>query len=284
MLNKKWFKNILLVSSAALLVACGSEQENVVKEDEGNKVDEEIVLKIGASNVPHAEILEFVGDDLKEEGIILEIEKYNDYIIPNTALDEGDIDANYFQHIPFFEEKVAENDYDFVNVGSIHLEPIGAYSQKHESLDSLKENARILVSSNTPDHGRVLDILQENDLIKVEEGVDLTTASFDDIAENPLNLEFEYEYDPALMTTLLKQDEGDVVFINSNFATDQGLNPLIDSIAIENESSPYANIIAVRSEDEENSAIHKLIEILKSEKTQEFILETWEGAVIPVSE
>lgn len=284
MLRKKWIKNLLLVSSSALLMACGSDQDNVDKKVEGNKTGEETVLKIGASNIPHAEILEFIVDDLKQEGIILEIEKYNDYVIPNTALDEGDIDANYFQHIPFFEEKVAENDYDFVNAGSIHLEPIGAYSQRHKSLDSLEENARILVSSNTPDHGRVLDILQEKELITVEEGIDLTTASFDDIVENPLNLEFEYEYDPALMTTLLSQDEGDVVFINSNFATDQGLNPLEDSIAIENESSPYANIIAIRSEDEDNPAIKKLIEILKSEKTQEFILETWEGAVIPVGE
>src|SRR5699024_745683 len=116
------------------------------------------------------------------------------------------------------------------------------------------------------------------------EGVDLTTASFDDIAENPLNLKFEYEYDPALMPTLLENDEGDVIFINSNFAVDNDLNPLEDSIAIESSSSPYSNIIAVRSEDAENAAILRLIEELRSEATQEFILETWDGSVVPVTE
>lgn len=269
----KLAKGISLLGAGLLLAACGN----------GDSADDNTIV-IGASNVPHAEILEFAAPILEEEGITLEIERYSDYVIPNESLASGDLDANYFQHVPFFEEAVAKNDYDFVNVGGIHLEPIAAYSQRHDSLEDLPEGARILVSNSTPDHGRVLAILEEAGLITVEEGTDLTTASFDAVADNPLNLEFDYEYDPALMPTLLEQEEGDVVFINSNFAVDHDLNPVEDSIAIESSSSPYANLVAVRSEDAENPAILKLVEVLRSEEVQEFILETWDGAIVPVTE
>ena len=190
----------------------GSKKERKKEAETGADTDsdttEETTLRIGASNVPHSEILEFVAPTLEEEGITLEIERYNDYVIPNVALEQGDIVANYFQHGPFFEEAVADNDYDFVNAGGIHIEPIAAYSERYDNLKDLPEGARILVSSNAPDYGRILAILEEAELLTVEEGVDLTTASFDDIAENPLNLQFEYEYDPALMPTLLENDEG----------------------------------------------------------------------------
>ncbi len=283
-----WIKGTTLLSTGLLLAACGNGEETADTTNEETASDdtttEETALVIGASNTPHAEILEFVAPTLAEEGITLEIERYNDYVIPNVALEEGDLDANYFQHVPFFEEAVETNDYDFTNVGNIHLEPIGAYSLRHESLEDLPEGATILASSSVPDHGRVLSILEEAGLITVAEGVDLTTASFDDVAENPLNLTFDYEYDPALMATLLEQDEGDVVFINSNFAVDHDLHPLEDSIAVEDTSSPYANLIAVRSEDGDNAAIQRLVEELRSEATQEFILETWDGAVVPVTE
>lgn len=284
---KKLLQGTALLGVGFLLAACGKDQGKKEAEtggDTDSDTTEETTLRIGASNVPHAEILEFVAPTLEEEGITLEIERYNDYVIPNVALDQGDIDANYFQHGPFFEEAVADNDYDFVNAGGIHIEPIAAYSERYNNLKDLPEGARILVSSNAPDYGRVLAILEEAELLTVEEGVDLTTASFDDIAENPLNLQFEYEYDPALMPTLLENDEGDVIFINSNFAVDNDLNPLEDSIAIESSSSPYSNIIAVRSEDADNAAILRLIEELRSEATQEFILETWDGSVVPVTE
>lgn len=281
---KKWIKGTAILGTVFLLSACGNDQESEIDTGTDEDTVEETTLRIGASNVPHAEILEFVAPTLEEEGIILEIERYNDYVIPNVALEEGDIDANYFQHGPFFEDAVAENNYDFVNAGGIHIEPIAAYSARHESLEDLPEGARILVSSNAPDYGRVLAILEEAGVITVEDGVDLTTASFDDIAENPLDLQFEYEYDPALMPTLLENDEGDVVFINSNFAVDHDLRPLEDSIAVESSSSPYSNIIAVRSEDAENPAVLRLVEVLRSEETQDFILETWDGSVVPVTE
>lgn len=261
------------------LAACGNGNE----ESNGSNT-EDTTIKIGASNVPHAEILEFVQPILEEEGITLDITTYNDYVIPNVALDEGEIDANYFQHIPFFDAAVEENGYDFVNAGSIHIEPLAIFSQRYESLDDVEDGATVLVSNNQADWGRVIGIFQEAGLVTVKDGVDLTTATFEDIDENPKNLVFEYENDPALMTTLYQQDEAELIAINSNFAVDQDISPIDDSVAIESTSSPYANIIAVRSEDAEDSAILKLVETLKSKEVQDFILEEWDGAVVPVTE
>ncbi|MEK4946540.1 MetQ/NlpA family ABC transporter substrate-binding protein [Carnobacterium sp. FSL W8-0810] len=261
------------------LAACGNGNE----ESNGSNA-EDTTIKIGASNVPHAEILEFVQPILEEEGITLDITTYNDYVIPNVALDEGEIDANYFQHIPFFDAAVEENGYDFVNAGSIHIEPLAIFSQRYESLDDVEDGATVLVSNNQADWGRVIGIFQEAGLVTVKDGVDLTTATFEDIDENPKNLVFEYENDPALMTTLYQQDEAELIAINSNFAVDQDISPIDDSVAIESTSSPYANIIAVRSEDSEDPAILKLVETLKSKEVQDFILEEWDGAVVPVTE
>lgn len=261
------------------LAACGNGNE----ESNGSNA-EDTTIKIGASNVPHAEILEFVQPILEEEGITLDITTYNDYVIPNVALDEGEIDANYFQHIPFFDAAVEENGYDFVNAGSIHIEPLAIFSQRYESLDDVEDGATVLVSNNQADWGRVVGIFQEAGLVTVKDGVDLTTATFEDIDENPKNLVFEYENDPALMTTLYQQDEAELIAINSNFAVDQDISPIDDSVAIESTSSPYANIIAVRSEDAEDPAILKLVETLKSKEVQDFIIEEWDGAVVPVTE
>lgn len=271
-------KSLATVGATLLLAACG----NGGSSQEG--AGEDTTIRIGASNTPHAEILEFAAPILEEEGYTLDITTYNDYVVPNVALEEGDLDANYFQHVPFFEAAVAENDYDFVNAGGIHLEPIGLFSQDYATLEELPDGATVLVSSNQPDWGRIIGMFQEAGLVTVDEGTDLTTATFDDIVENPKNIQFEYENDPALMPTLYQQGEGDAVAINSNFAVDQGLNPLEDSIALESESSPYANIIAVRSEDAENPGILKLIEVLRSQEVQDYILETWDGAVVPVTE
>ena len=279
----KW--GSLIVGAGLLLAGCsgGDKAGSGDKADGGDK-GEKTEITVGASNTPHAEILEFAKPILEKDSIDLKIVTYNDYVIPNVALSEGDIDANYFQHIPFFEEAVAENDYDFVNLGSIHLEPMGAYSKRYKSLKDLPDKAKILCSNSVTDHGRVISILQEAGLIKVKEGVDLTTANFDDIAENPKNLEFDYEYEPALMPTLLDQDEGDVVFINSNFAVDHDIDPLKDSIALESTHSPDANIVTARSEDKDNKALKKLVEVLKSDEVAKFIKEKWNGAVLPIQE
>lgn len=270
------FGLIVALVLVVTLAACGS---NGAKEDKKAKDN---VLKIGASNIPHAVILEHVKPILEKEGIDLQITTYQDYILPNKALADGEIDANYFQHIPYFNLQVKENDYDFVNAGAIHIEPLGLYSKRVKNLDDLKDGATVIVSNSTTDWGRVISILQDAGLVKVKDGVDITTASFDDIVENKKNLKFTYEADPALMTTFLNNDEGDIVAINSNFAVDNGLDPLKDAIALEKTSSPYANIVAVRKEDKDNENIKKLVEVLKSQDVKEWILKEWNGAVVPV--
>lgn len=269
------FGAVLTLGLSLTLAACGNDTTTE---------SDATTLKVGASNVPHAEILEFAKPLLEEEGITLDITTYNDYVVPNVALDEGDLDANYFQHLPFFTSAVAENDYDFANAGAIHIEPLGLYSKKIKSLSDLKEGATVLVSSSQSDWGRIISILADEGLVTLKEGVEPTTATFDDIDENTKKLTFEYENDPALMTTLYQQEEGDLVAINSNFAVDQDINPLEDSIALESTSSPYANIVAVRSEDAKNEAILKLVEVLKSKEVQDYIKEEWDGAVVPVEE
>lgn len=266
---KKFLAGALLSVSALTLAACGGEEESSK-------------LVVGASNVPHAEILEQAKPLLEEQGIELTIETYQDYVLPNQDLDSGDLDANYFQHIPYFESQKAEFGYDFENAGGIHIEPIGLYSKKYGSIEELPEGATILMSNSVADHGRVLAMLEAQGLIKLAEGVDKTAAELTDIVENPKNLEFDANYEAALLVQLYENEEGDAVLINSNYALDAGLNPMEDSIAIEDSESPYVNIIAVKAGDEDKKEIKALVDVLHSKEIQDFIVEEWGGSVVPV--
>ncbi|MFB5088580.1 MetQ/NlpA family ABC transporter substrate-binding protein [Psychrobacillus sp. PGGUH221] len=266
---KKFLAGALLSVSALTLAACGGEEESSK-------------LVVGASNVPHAEILEQAKPILEEQGIELTIETYQDYVLPNQDLESGDLDANYFQHIPYFESQKEEFGYDFENAGGIHIEPIGLYSKKYGSIEELPEGATILMSNSVADHGRVLAMLEAQGLIKLAEGVDKTAAELTDIVENPKNLEFDANYEAALLVQLYENEEGDAVLINSNYALDAGLNPMEDSIAIEDSESPYVNIIAVKAGDEDKKEIKALVDVLHSKEIQDFIVEEWGGSVVPV--
>lgn len=274
---KKLAAGLILGAGLVTLAACGAE-EGASTEGESK------TLTVGASNVPHAEILEQVKPILEEQGIELEIETYQDYVLPNQDLDSGDLDANYFQHIPYLESQIAEFDYDFVNAGGIHIEPIGLYSKKFGSIDELPEGATILMSNSVADHGRVLSMLEQAGLIKLDESVEKTVATIEDVVKNPKNIEFDPNYEAALLVQMYEQEEGDAVLINSNYALDAGLNPIEDSIAIEDSNSPYVNVIAVNAGDEENEAIKALVDALRSDEIQNFILEEWGGSVVPVTE
>lgn len=271
------FAFILVLSFA--LAACGNGDSG----KDGNGKDS-VELVVGASNVPHAEILEKAQPLLEEKGIELKIETFQDYVLPNKALEQKDLDANYFQHIPYLEAQIAENGYDFVNAGGIHIEPIGIYSQKYKSLDELPTGAEIIMSSSVADHGRALSLLEAEGLLTLKEGVDKTTATVKDISENPKKITFKTDIEAALLPQVYNNKEGDAVMINSNYAIDADLNPLKDSIAIEDENSPYVNVIAVRKGDENSKGIKALVEVLHSKEIQDFILEEYEGAVVPVSE
>ncbi|SDW92927.1 D-methionine transport system substrate-binding protein [Marinococcus luteus] len=275
-------KTLLGVSllSTAVLAACGSDSES------GSGSGEETeTLTVGATSVPHAEILEFAEDQLAEENVELEIETFNDYIVPNESLASEEIDANYFQHIPYLEDQMEENDnFDFVNMGGIHIEPIGVYSQEYDSLDALPDGAEIIMSNSVADHGRILQMLEQEGVLTLEEGAGVE-ATVDDIAENPKNLQFQADIDAATLPQVYNNGEGDAVFINSNYAIDADLSPQEDAIALESpEDNPYVNVVAARAEDEDNETIQTLVDVLQSDETQEFIEEEYDGAVIPAEQ
>ncbi|MBF0709894.1 MULTISPECIES: MetQ/NlpA family ABC transporter substrate-binding protein [unclassified Gemella] len=242
-----------------------------------------VTVKIGASNVPHAELLEEVAPKLEKEGIKLDIVPYQDYYLPNKNLNEKEIDLNYFQHVPFLNKEVEEKGYKLDNAGAIHIEPIGLYSKKVKSLSELEEGAKVLVSNNKSEWGRVLKLLQDNGLVKIKDGVDVVTATFDDVVENPKKLEFKYDNDPAIMVQYYNNNEGDLISINTNFAVDAGITPKDDAIALESgENNPYGNIIVTRAGDKDKVVTKKIVEALKSEETVKFIEEKYKGAVLPV--
>ncbi|WP_257349530.1 MetQ/NlpA family ABC transporter substrate-binding protein [Pseudalkalibacillus decolorationis] len=247
--------------------------------------DDKDTLVVGASNVPHAEILEEAKPILEEKGIELEIETFQDYVLPNKALANEEIDANYFQHIPYMKSQMEENEkYDFVNAGGIHIEPIGVYSKEYDSLEELPEGAEVIMSNSVADHGRMLSMLESNGVIKLKEGIEKTEATVDDIVENPKNLKFRTDVEAGLLPKVYKNGEGDAVLINTNYAIDAGLDPKKDAIALEGTDSPYVNIIAVNKGDEDKKNIKTLVEVLKSKEIQTFIEKEYEGAVVPVTE
>lgn len=281
---KKLLAGLFLSILVLALAACGTDKKedaNSASDDQSDS-KEKVTLKVGASNTPHAVILEKAKPILAKEGVDLKIETYTDYVLPNQDLDSKTLDANYFQHIPYLELQIKDNGYDFVNAGGVHIEPIGIYSKKYKSLEDLPEGATILLSNSVSDHGRMLSLLEAKGLIKLKEGIDKTAAELKDIEENPKNFKFDANTAPEMLVQMYENDEGDAVLINSNFAIDNGLNPIEDAISLEDKESPYVNIIAVRKGDETKPEIKKLLEVLTSKEIQDFILEEWKGAVVPV--
>ncbi|QQU19686.1 methionine ABC transporter substrate-binding protein [Enterococcus casseliflavus] len=275
---KKIFGIATTLLLTAALAACGTGS-NSGSSDSSAAEGESTKLVIGASVTPHAEILEQAKPLLAEEGIDLEIKTFDDYVLPNKALENGDIDANYFQHIPYLNKQIADNGYDFVNAGAIHIEPMGLYSKRISDISELEDGATVLTSTSESDWGRILTILQDADLITLKDDVDTETATFDDIAENPKNLEFKHDVDPSLLATAYQNDEADLIAINANFAFGIDLNPADDSVLLEADNSPYVNVIAVRSGDEDSDKIKKLIEVLHSDEIKDFVEKQWQGSV-----
>lgn len=265
------FVSILFV---VVLAACGSSDK-----DAGTDTNE---IKVGASSTPHAEILEEAKPLLEKEGITLKIEKYQDYILPNVDLEKGDLDANYFQHIPYLEQQVADTGYNLDYIDGIHIEPIGVYSQSISSIDEIKVGTEVILSRSIADHGRILSLFEKEGLIKLNENVDKVKAEVSDIVDNPKDLKFSADVDAALLPELYHSEKDALIAINTNYAIDADLNPLEDAIIIEGDESPYVNVIAVRSEDKDNEALNTLVDVLHSDKIQEFIKEKYKGAVVPV--
>ncbi|SFR67022.1 D-methionine transport system substrate-binding protein [Marinobacter daqiaonensis] len=237
----------------------------------------EETLSVAATPVPHAEILEFVEPMLEKQGVDLEIRVFTDYIQPNIQVDQKRMDANFFQHQPYLDEFNDGRGTDLVTVTGVHIEPFGAYSQKVDSLDALKKGATVAIPNDPTNGGRALLLLQDAGLIKLKEESKIT-ATPRDIAENPKDLKFR-ELEAATLPRVLNQV--DLALINTNYALEAGLNPSEDALVIEGSNSPYVNILVARPDNKDSEAMQKLADVLTSEEVREFILEKYEGAVVP---
>jgi D-methionine transport system substrate-binding protein len=261
------------------LTACGANQKT--DKNAGTTPQKMTKLVVGASPVPHAEILNHIKPILKKKGIDLQVKEFQDYVLPNKALATGELDANYFQHIPYLESQEKEMGYKFANVGKVHIEPIGIYSKKYKSVKDLPNGATIIMSNSVSDEGRLLGLLQQAGLIKLKTGVGYN-ATFKDIVSNPKHLKLAANYDAGLLPKIYNNNEGDAVMINTNYALAAGLNPLKDAIAIESGNSPFANIVVTQEKNKNNPAIKTLVDVLQSKDVQQWILDKWKGAIVPV--
>lgn len=239
------------------------------------------VLKVGASITPHAEILAQVKDVLAQEGYDLQVVEYNDYVLPNTALEDGELDANFFQHQPYLDDFNAENGTHLVSVAAVHFEPFGLYAGKTDSIANLKDGAVVAVPNDTTNEARALLLLEAQGLIKLKEGAGLT-ATVLDIEENPLNLEIK-EIEAAQLVRSLP--DVDIAAINGNYAAEGGLN-VADAIAVETSDSlaadTYANVIVVKEGNENSEKTQALVDAVLSDGVKSYIEETYGNAVIPV--
>ena len=267
---KKLFTLLLALTLLTSLVACNKTTDNT-KTDGDNKII------IGVSPVPHAEITEALKDEFAKEGLDVEVKVFDDYVQPNLALDQGDIDANFFQHIPYLENFSKERGLNLENLGSVHIEPMGLYSDKIKSLDELKEGDEVLIPSDPSNGRRALLLLEKNCLITLKDDTkeDLTEK---DIDQNVKNLKFT-PVEAANIPNVYK--DAALAAINTNFALGAGLNPSKDAIALEDKDSPYANIIAVRKGDETKDKFKKLIKVFQSDACKKFIEEKYNGEIYP---
>lgn len=246
--------------------------------------EEDKTITVAASPTPHAEILEAARPILEEKGWTLEVSEFDDYILPNEVVESGEIDANYFQHVPYLESFNEEKGTHLVDAGDIHYEPFGIYPGQKSSLDELEEGDVIAVPNDTTNEARALLLLQDNGIITLEEGAGLT-ATVNEIVDNPYGIEIQ-ELEAAQVPRVV--DEVAFAVMNGNYALNAGFSVAKDSIAYEASDSEaaktYVNIIAVKEGNENNEGIQALVEVLKSDDIKDFINETYDGAVIPFEE
>ena len=266
------------------LAACGGDTTDATTDttDDTAQTGETVTLTVGATPAPHQEILEQVVDNLAEQGITLEIVPYTDYNPPNTAVEEGENDANFFQHITYMENFNAERGTHLVNAGAIHYEPMGIYAGQSDSLENIPDGAVIAVPNDATNEGRALLLLQDLGIITLSEDAGLE-ATKNDIVDNPHNIDLQ-EMEAAMLPQTI--EEVDFSIINSNYALDAGLNPTTDALATEDAQSDaaqaYANVIAVKEGNENNEAIKALVAALQSDEIREFIETNYNGSVVPM--
>lgn len=275
---KKNFKKIFGLLAVSALALTGCSAGNNASDSSGA----DNTLVVGATPVPHAQILEFVKKELAPKvGLNLEIKQYTDYVQPNLALSEGDLDANFYQHVSYLKKSEKDGGYDLTPGKGIHLEPYGIYSASIKNLNDLKEGAKVGITNDPSNQSRALQFLESQGVIKLEQGKD-EYSIHSGIAENTKNVKF-VELDPASLPRTL--DSLDIAVINGNYALEAGLKPSKDALALEEtKNNPYANILArnAKLSGEKLKAWEKLEELLHSPEVKAYIEKTWDdGSIIP---
>ena len=278
-MKKKLLALLLGLTLCLSLAACGGDSGTTTDDTTETDGDtaETVTLTVAASPTPHAVILEQCVPILAEQGIELVVNQYDDYVVPNTAVEDGDEDANYFQHLPYLEEFNESRGTHLVSVASVHIEPMGIYAGQTTSLEDLPDGAVIGVPNDPTNEGRALLLLQSQGLITLDDSSNLA-ATPNNIVDNPKNLQFK---EIEAQTLPSSRPDLDLAVINSNYALGAGLNPTTDALAVESSDSPYVNVLVVKEGNEDNAAIQALVEALHSDTIRDFITEEFDGAVIP---
>lgn len=275
---RKMFGIVAGLVLAGSLAACGGAATDTAQPADGApKAD--AVLKVGVNPVPHGEVLKYVKDNLATAaGLNLEIVEFTDYVQPNTQLDEGNLDANYFQHVPYLEEFSKGKNIQLSWVAPVHIEPLGLYSKKIKNVSELAEGAQVALPNDASNLGRSLKLLADNGVITLKEGVGVA-ATERDVADNPKKLEFKPLEAAQLPRSL---EDVDAAIVNGNYALEAGLQPATDSLILEKgEGNPYANGLVTVPAKVDDARIKKLAELLGGAEVKKFIEDKYKGAVLP---
>jgi D-methionine transport system substrate-binding protein len=273
MRKKTHFLLIMLLALATLLSACGSGNSDKSSAASGDQTK----IKVGVTAGPHEQIMNKVKEIAKTQGLDIEVVVFNDYVLPNQALDKGNIDANSFQTIPYLEKFNEDHKTHIVEIGKTVTFPMGIYSTKYKKIEDIPEGGTVGIQNDPTNRARALLLYQAAGLIKLKDGVG-NKATPQDIIENPKKLVFK-ELEAALLARTLQSL--DAASINTNFAMEAGYNPKKDAIFAEGADSPYVNIIAVNEKDKDNPVFQKLVQIYRSDEVKKFIEEEFDGAVLP---
>ena len=266
-MKKLFIAALALLAIAMVAVGCGGDK----------KAEKAAALKVGATPVPHAEILNFIKPNLEKQGVKMEVIEFSDYVKPNLSLNDKEIDANFFQHDPYLAIFVNDRKLPLASAGKVHIEPMGVYSKTIKDIKAIPDGAKIAIPNDPSNGGRALAILESAKLFTLKQGVGVN-ATVADIVDNPKKLQV-IEIEAALLPRSM--DDTDLSVINSNFAMEAKLNPTKDAIFQEPKESPYANIVAIRKGDEKRPEIQKLMQALQSPEVKKFIEEKYQGAVVP---
>lgn len=272
-------KKTVIISLAALACAgciagCGSDKKDAASADPAKTKNE---IKVGTTPGYSEQVVEFVAKEAEKEGLKVTIVPFSDYVTPNQALAQGDIDVNSYQHVPFLEAFNEKNDTKLVPIGNTYLAPLRLFSNKHKTLSDLPNGASIAIPNDPSNGGRALLLLEKNGLLKLKEGVNPVKAVVSDIASNPKNLKIIELEAPQLPRAL---EDCDASIINGGYAVSAGLDPKT-ALAQEDNTSPYVNVIAAREQDKDNPTYQKFVKIFQTEATRKYINDNFQVTLIP---